>query len=89
LLQADRAVVDFGFKQPWDAQWREATAWLAQAPQRRWLFVLDEALSPCVDRTRSIAIGQANRHNWLLVPGTAMQSGCVTPPFGDAQERAE
>jgi len=89
LLQADRPVVDFGFKQPWDAQWREATAWLAQAPQRRWLFVLDEALSPCVDRARSVAIGQSNRRNWLLVPGAAMKSGCVTPSFGDVQERAE
>ncbi len=32
LLQADRPVVDFGFKQPWQAQWNEAATWLAAAP---------------------------------------------------------
>lgn len=88
LLQADRPAVDFGFRQPWHLQWRAAAAWAAAAPRRRWLFVLDEALSPCVSRADSIPIGASNRHDWLLVPGTAVDRDCVTPPFaavaGDA-----
>lgn len=88
LLQADRAVVDFGFKQPLDAQWREAIAWATQSPQRRWLFVLDEALGTCADRAKSVAIGQSNRRNWLLVPGTALNTGCATPASGNI-ERAD
>ena len=85
LLQADRAVVDFGFKQPLDAQWREATAWVRRAPQRRWLFVLDEALGSCVDRAASVAIGRSNRRDWWLVPGTALAKDCVTPAFDGKQ----
>ena len=81
LLQADRDAVDFGFKQPWHVQWSEAGPWLAEDPARRWVFVLDKALSPCVDAGRVIDIGQSNRNRWLLVPGDAWKPGCVTPPF--------
>jgi 4-amino-4-deoxy-L-arabinose transferase-like glycosyltransferase len=81
LLQSDRPTVDFGFKNPWQEQWAEAGAWLLKDPERRWVFVLDEALSPCVDRTRVVNIGQSNRNNWLLVPGSALQLGCRTPAF--------
>ena len=81
LLQADRVVTDFGFKQPWEDQWAEAGPWLAADPAQRWVFVLDQALSPCVDAARVVEIGQANRNRWLLVPGDAWQPGCVTPAF--------
>ena len=73
--------MDFGFKQPWHVQWSEAGPWLAEDPARRWVFVLDKALSPCVDAGRVIDIGQSNRNRWLLVPGDAWKPGCVTPPF--------
>jgi 4-amino-4-deoxy-L-arabinose transferase-like glycosyltransferase len=81
LLQSDRPTKDFGFKQPWDVQWNEAGKWLSRDPGRRWIFVLDQALSPCVDASRVIDIGQSNRNRWLLVPGTAWESGCSTPLF--------
>ena len=81
LLQADRPVTDFGFKQSWEAQWAEAGPWLAADPTRRWVFVLDEALGPCVDRGQVIDIGQSNRNRWMLVPGNAWKPGCVTPAF--------
>ena len=81
LLQADRPVTDFGFKQSWEAQWAEAGPWLAADPTRRWVFVLDEALGPCVDRGQVIDIGQSNRNRWMLVPGNAWKPGCVTPTF--------
>ena len=81
LLQADRPVTDFGFKQSWEAQWAEAGSWLAADPERRWLFVLDKAMSPCVDRARVVDIGVSNRNRWMLVPGQAWKPGCVTPAF--------
>ena len=81
LLQADRPVTDFGFKQSWEDQWVEAGPWLAADPTRRWVFVLDQAVSPCVDRGQVIDIGQSNRNRWMLVPGNAWKPGCVTPAF--------
>lgn len=86
LLQADRPATDFGFKRPWHLQWRDAGPWLAANPKRRWLFVLHEAISPCVDRTRAFRAGFANRREWWLVPGTAWTAGCITPPFPEGQE---
>ncbi|MEO8011184.1 MAG: hypothetical protein ABI650_06025, partial [Dokdonella sp.] len=85
LLQADRPAIDFGFKQPLHAQWNEAVTWALQAPDRRWLFVLDEALSPCVDSAATIDAGKSNRRQWLLVPAKAIIPGCVTPPFGEEE----
>ena len=81
LLQSDRPAIDFGYKQPWDVQWNAAGKWLSADPRRRWIFVLDQALSPCVDESHAIDIGQSNRKRWLLVPGTAWKPGCSTPVF--------
>jgi len=89
LLQADRPATDFGFRQPWHLQWRAAVAWAAAAPRSRWLFVLEEALSPCVARADAVPIGASNRHDWLLVPGTAVDRDCVTPPFAAAAGDAD
>ncbi|MCS4234674.1 glycosyltransferase family 39 protein [Stenotrophomonas sp. BIGb0135] len=86
LLQADRKVAEFGFKRPWDQQWQDAGPWLAQAPARRWLLVLDEAVSPCVDRARTIAIGSSNRNRWVLVPGAAYRSDCQSHLPSDAAD---
>jgi 4-amino-4-deoxy-L-arabinose transferase-like glycosyltransferase len=82
LLQADRPAVDFGFKRAWREQWEDAGPWLAADPSHRWLFVLRQAVSPCVDPRQVVAIGQSNRNDWVLVPGTAWRRGCVTPEFG-------
>lgn len=82
LLQSDRPTVDFGFKNSWQEQWDEAGPWLLEDPARRWVFVLDQAVSPCVDRARTVDIGQSNRNRWVLVPGDAWKKGCKTPAFG-------
>lgn len=82
LLQADRPVREFGFKAPWDAQWHQAGAWLAAAPAQRWVLVLDQAMSPCVDPQQVIEIGVANGNRWLLLPGTAWSTDCHTSVSG-------
>ena len=81
LLQSDRATLDFGFRNTWETQWAAAGPWLQADPSRRWIFVLEKAVSPCVDRARTVDIGQSNRNRWLLVPGTAWKRGCTTPAF--------
>ncbi|MCL1497834.1 hypothetical protein A7D16_02130 [Xanthomonas nasturtii] len=77
LLQADRPVTDFGFKASWEQQWTHAGPWLAQAPQKRWLLVLKQAIPACVDPAQRIDIGESNRNQWQLVPGTAWHAGCI------------
>jgi hypothetical protein len=80
LLQADRPVTDFGFKQPWAAQWQHAHAWLLQAPAKRWLFLRREAIGPCLDPAKVVDIGASNRRAWILAPGDAWIEGCDVPP---------
>ena len=79
LLQADRPVTDFGFKQPWVAQWQHAHAWLLEAPARRWLFLRKEAIGPCLDPANVVEIGASNRREWILAPGDAWIAGCDVP----------
>ncbi len=79
LLQAGAGAAEFGFKRAWHAQWRDAGPWLQADPSRRWLFVLEDALDPCVDRQRAHRLGVSSRRTWWLVPGTALRAGCGRP----------
>lgn len=76
LLQADRPATTFGFERPLAEQWRDAQRWLAQAPQRRWLFVQDDALPTCVDSAAAVEAGVANRRRYLLLRGNDVPSSC-------------
>jgi 4-amino-4-deoxy-L-arabinose transferase-like glycosyltransferase len=89
MLQADRPVVDFGYRQPWHRQWQEATTWLAAAPDTRWILLPDAALGPCVERAQARSAGRANRSEWWVVPGTALRNGCQVPPFDAAAAERE
>ena len=86
LLQADRPVREFGFKRAWDLQWQDAGHWLEAAPRRRWLLVLDTAMSPCVEPSGVIDIGMANGNRWLLVPGTAWSGPCRATTAGASHD---
>lgn len=86
LLQAPRPAVEFGFKTPWHEQWADASVWVAESREKRWIFVLAEALGPCVDRNQGIDMGRSSRRDWWLVPGTAIRPGCTTPPFKEIRE---
>lgn len=74
-LQADRPVTDFGFKASGKAQWRRASGWLAAAPDTRWVLARTDTVPACVEATRLVDVGLANRRAWALVPGNAM-AGC-------------
>ena len=76
LLQADRSAVTFGFRRSYAAQRRSAIAWLTQAPERRWVMILDEAMGDCIDPGRAIEAGRANRRAWWLFRLDAVRAEC-------------
>lgn len=79
LLMADGPVRDFGFLLSWDKQYVEAVQWLQQDPQQRRIFILEEAMGDCVDRSKANRLGHANRREWWLFGADAVVAGC-TPP---------
>lgn len=89
LLQARREiapdVAEFGFKRPWHLQWQDAATWLAEDPRQRWLFVLEDALGPCVQREQAQYLGISSRRRWWLLPGTALRAQCTVPQFAPEQ----
>lgn len=76
LLHADRPAKDFGFVKPWPLQLAQAQQWQAQAPQRRWLFVLRDAFGACVVADKARYVGHANRREWYLLRADAFRPGC-------------
>ncbi|HBK45980.1 MAG TPA: dolichyl-phosphate-mannose--protein mannosyltransferase, partial [Xanthomonadaceae bacterium] len=76
LLMADRPAQTFGFKVRWDEQLRRGVAWQAERPDGRWLLVQEAALLGCVDRSRLVPAGVANRRQWWLVPAAAITGPC-------------
>ncbi|MBY6209740.1 MULTISPECIES: ArnT family glycosyltransferase [Halomonas] len=82
LLHARSRSVHFGDMTPLEKEVPTAMAWLAEAPEQRWMLVVDkdlEALS-CGDLGQAVELGHQNRHDWLLLPGTAF-AGCPADRF--------
>jgi hypothetical protein len=76
LLQADRPAKTFGFLVPWDEQLRHAIAWQAEAPERRWIFILRDAAKDCVDPALATDVGRANRRHWWVFRADALRPAC-------------
>ena len=55
-------------------QMRRALAWQREQPATRWLLVQDVALDACIDASRAMHLGSANRRGWTLVPGDAARA---------------
>jgi hypothetical protein len=85
LLMAIGPVRDFGFNRPWNEQYAEAVAWQSASPSTRRLFILEDAMGACIDRTRGTRVGHANRRDWWLVPAEAIVPGCVPAIGTDAE----
>ncbi len=89
LLMAQGPVRDFGFRAPWSLQFERASAWLAQAPAQRRIFILQDAMQrmgQCVDPTRALRVGHANRREWWLLGADAVVPGCVPAGTTSATE---
>lgn len=76
LLQADRKVVEFGFRRPVNEQLRLGIAWLAADRQRRWIFADAEALDDCVAASEQVEVGTANRRQWVLFQYAHLETIC-------------
>ncbi|TLY50264.1 MAG: glycosyltransferase family 39 protein [Gammaproteobacteria bacterium] len=76
LLFADREVAEFGFVKPAHEQLGEAIVWQRTAPQRRWVLVLADAMTPCIERVQAQYVGHANRREWWLFRADAVAPAC-------------
>jgi 4-amino-4-deoxy-L-arabinose transferase-like glycosyltransferase len=76
LLFADRKVAEFGFVKPAHLQLGEAIRWQREKPQSRWVFVLADAMAPCIDQSKARYVGHANRREWWLFRSDAVADAC-------------
>lgn len=88
LFMAAGPIHEFGFTQPWPAQFAAAVAWQAQAPASRWVFSLEGAMGDCVDRSKAHQLGRSNRRQWWLFRADAVIPGCVPKGRADADADA-
>ena len=93
LLMAQGPVRDFGFRRPWAEQYADAARWLAEAPARRRIFILEHAMDgagACLDHAKVTRVGNANRREWYLFGADALVPGCVpTPAASGSDEDAD
>jgi 4-amino-4-deoxy-L-arabinose transferase-like glycosyltransferase len=75
LLQADRPARTFGFRRDDADELRDAIAWQREAPERRWVLVLESAMGDCIDRSRAVPAGASNRREWWLFRADAVVCG--------------
>jgi 4-amino-4-deoxy-L-arabinose transferase-like glycosyltransferase len=83
LLMAVGPVRDFGFNLAWDRQYAEALRWQALAPAQRPIFILEDAMGDCVDKSKATRVGHANRREWWLFGADAVVPGCVPKAAAD------
>jgi hypothetical protein len=88
LLMADRPARDFGFKASTAQQFALASQWQAQAPAKRWVFAIDDAIGTCVDRTKAQRVGIANRRAWWVYLADAVIPGCVPAAAKDEPDES-
>jgi 4-amino-4-deoxy-L-arabinose transferase-like glycosyltransferase len=76
LLMADRHAVEFGFVTPWHEQLAKAIRWQEEQPASRSVFVLGDAMAPCIAPEKSMFVGHANRREWWLFRADAVAPAC-------------
>lgn len=86
LLMAQGPVQDFGFNLAWSKQYAAAVRWLSEQPDGRRIFILDEAMGDCVDKTRAQRVGEANRREWWLFGNDAVNPNCIPTSPKDEEE---
>jgi 4-amino-4-deoxy-L-arabinose transferase-like glycosyltransferase len=86
VFLSDRPVTEFGFLSPWPQQLSAAIAWQKRDPRNRWILILDDAMSSCVDHAKADFVGVANRGMWWLFRQDAVDAACLK---GDAPDSPE
>ena len=77
LLMAVGPVREFGFNLAWDQQFADAVRWQTAAPAQRPIFILEAAMGDCIDKSKAIHVGHANRREWWLFGNAAVVPGCT------------
>ncbi|MEP6483484.1 MAG: glycosyltransferase family 39 protein [Rudaea sp.] len=88
LLMLQGPSRDFGFVWPWDQQYREAIEWQSKEPLKRFVFILEDAMGACVDKTKATRVGRANRRDWWMFKADAVVPDCVPAPKNDEDPNA-
>jgi len=76
LLLATPRATEFGFVTPWHEQLAAAIRWQEVKPESRWVFILADAMAPCVAQDKSTYVGHANRREWWLFRADAVAPSC-------------
>jgi len=77
LLLAPRPAADFGFVKPWHEQLSAAIRWQEAKPEKRWVFILGDAMAPCIAQDKATYVGHANRREWWLFRADAVAPLCA------------
>jgi hypothetical protein len=77
LLLADRRATEFGFVTPWHEQLAAAIRWQEAKPESRWVFILADAMAPCIEQDKATYVGHANRREWWLFRADAVATVCA------------
>ena len=88
LLMSTGPVRDFGFLWPRNQQYLEAVQWQSQAPAKRFVFILEDAMGTCVDQSKAVHIGRANRREWWIFKNDAVIPGCMPATKADEDPNA-
>jgi 4-amino-4-deoxy-L-arabinose transferase-like glycosyltransferase len=86
LLMSPRPLKDFGFRREPAGQFERATAWLAEAPDRRWIFAQGDVVQACVERDRVRVAGWSNRRQWWMFRLDAVRPDCRLPSQREAPD---
>ena len=89
MLMLDHPAIDFGFSASTAQQFASAAQWQAAAPTTRWMFVQAPAMGNCVDRSKAINMGHANRRDWWLLKTDALVPGCTPAPASTDEDTGE
>lgn len=75
-LAFERKVTDFGFVTPWHQQLADAIRWQEQAPEHRWVLILSDVMTPCVDKDATQDMGVTSGRDWRLYKLDAVAPAC-------------
>ncbi len=88
MFLAKWPVAEFGLDDLWRTQLSKAIVWQQHEPQRRWIFILGQAMKPCIDPSGAAYLGIANRRHWWLFRANAVAAACRNGQVPDSPDEA-
>lgn len=75
LLQSERPLIHFGYRESKDAETDQAAAWLTRTPGGK-ILLPSTHVAPCFDVSKTETVGTAHRRTWLLAGEDALTDNC-------------